>query len=104
MEFIGTKGGLAHDVVDNIDLNMDWELCTDLDNEFFTSAWQKFKGCNCEGRLLTDVLKSKYNLKRCKKSEATALLFIGVKNEAGAYKKGVKHYWLCSIKTDVQWQ
>jgi hypothetical protein len=82
----------------HIDPNMDWELCTDLDNEFFDSAWAKFKGYNMEGRVLTDYLKSHYNLKKCKKTEATALLFIGIKNDSGLYQKGVIHYWLCSIK------
>ncbi|WP_312306573.1 hypothetical protein [Chryseobacterium sp.] len=81
-----------------IEPNMNAELCTDLQNEWLSSAWQKFKTYDYEGSLLAQFLKDKFNLKRCKKSEATALLFIGKYAESGAYiKEQTKHYWLCSI-------
>lgn len=83
--------------------NMDAELCVDLDNEFYSSAWIKFKCYNMDGAVLRDFLKKNYNLKRCKKTEATALLFIGKYSESGAYiKSETKNYWLCSIESNVQ--
>ncbi len=84
-----------------IEPNMNAELCTDLDNEFYADAWEKFKCYNMDGSVLRDFLKNK-GLKICKKNEATGLLFIGKYSDNGIYIKGqVKHYWLCSIKQSV---
>ncbi|WP_407532980.1 hypothetical protein [Elizabethkingia anophelis] len=81
-----------------IEPNMNAELCTDLDNEFYSDAWEKFKCYDMDGLVLRDFLKNR-GLKRCKKNEATGLLFIGKYSDNGIYLKGqVKHYWLCSIK------
>lgn len=81
-----------------IEPNMNAELCTDLNNEFYADAWVKFKCYDMDGSILRDFLKKNYGLKRCKKTEATSLLFIGKYSENNIYIKGeVRHYWLCAI-------
>lgn len=82
-----------------VEPNMDAELCTDLKNELLSSAWKKFKTYDYDARLLTEFLLKNFKLKKCKKSEATALLFIGqyVKDTPGTYKQGVKHFWLQNV-------
>ena len=73
----------------------DFELCQDLENEWISSSWKKFQNYKYEGRSFSEWLDKNYSLKKCKKSEATSLLFIGIKNENGDYhKESLKHYWL----------
>lgn len=82
-----------------IEPNMDAELCTDLPHEWLSNSWKKFKTYNYDARILTEFLFKNFKLKKCKKSEATALLFIGnyVKDNPGTYNPGVKHYWLKTV-------
>ena len=74
---------------------LDCEFCDDLKNEEFAFAWSNFKIYSG----LEDKWIKESGLKKCKKQEATCLLFIGDKSENGYYINGsYKHFWLKSVQ------
>lgn len=82
-------------------VELDVEICNNLSEEMFSSAWSHDK---VSSENLSSFI-SNLHLIKCKKSEATTLLIVGerpdyLKNTgAGAYgnwKKGVKNIWLKS--------
>jgi phosphotransferase system IIB component len=69
------------------------ELCKDLPNSYYTTAWIKFE---VNAGTDKDVI-SKLGLTICKKSEATAQLIIGEQTDTGYFIIGKhKNYWLKS--------
>ena len=67
------------------------DICFDLQNEFYTWAWEQTKVASGLQKEFID----KCGFDVCKKSEATLLMIIGEQNTDGAWLKGkYKNYWL----------
>ena len=79
----------------NVEPKYTIEICTDVNNSELYSSWyiHNQKVYNYEGKLLNEVI-SKFGLKKCKRTEATHIFLIGIKNECGTYTRGnFKQIW-----------
>lgn len=69
------------------------EFCANLNKEIYVSFWTNMEIVN-DNKTINHFIKQK-SLKKCKKSEATALLIVGEKSENGYFISGkYKNYWL----------
>lgn len=73
---------------------IDAEFCYDLKNMGFNFSWTSFKIAS--GSVVLQNFISESGLCRCKKSDATCLLVVGVKGDNNYFYEGqYKNIWLC---------
>lgn len=74
---------------------LDAEICWELDKMYFASSWTNHKVISgLEKKFYTDL-----GLKKCKKSEAHALLQVGEKLDGLFIINKTKNYWLKPAKS-----